>query len=262
MSRLSSRELLAEHVIHIQDIAVNRVAYVHPLGSSESPVRKALGFSAAHLSIDGIEGRTGNSREPDRSFGASDFYGAVSYSHPLNRMVSLGLTGKFIRQEIDAFQATTFAADLGFLMQRGRFQAGMALANIGPGVRFVDRSFPLPLTLRAGVSFDVVRPGLLRLAVEAERLRGEPDPSFKMGVEYGMGGRLALRGGYVFRPAATQDALQGGALGSGSSKGIGGLAGLVGGFGLGVFGYRLDYAMTPFGRLGNAHRMSLSMRFR
>ena len=94
-------------------------------------MRKAIGLSITNLSLGGIEARTGNTPEPDRTFGASDFYGAVSYSHPLSGSMSLGVTGKLIRQKIDTFQAYTFAADLGFLYSRGRIQAGATLANVG-----------------------------------------------------------------------------------------------------------------------------------
>lgn len=261
MSRLPSRELMAEHVIHIQDIGVNRVAYVHPMGAPATALRKALGISAAHLSIGGLEARAGNTPEPDRAFEASDFYTAVSYAHPLSGRMGLGLTGKFIRQQIDAYQASTFAADLGFLYRQGRYQLGATLANLGPAMRFVDRSFPLPRSLRTGVSVDLAPVALLRLSVEAEALAGESTPSFKMGAEYGMGGTLALRGGYLLHSAATRNGLTGGALGSGSGGGAGSLVGLVGGIGLGISGYRLDYALTPFGSLGNSHQMSFSARF-
>lgn len=261
MSRLPSRELMAEHVIHIQDIAVNRVAYVQPLGAPGASVRKAIGVSATHLSVGGLEARTGNTPEPDRNFDASDFYAAVSYAHPVNGRMGLGLTGKFIRQQIDTYQASTFAADLGFLYRLGRYQLGATLANLGPAMRFVDRSFPLPRSLRTGVSVDLAPVALLRLSVEAEALAGEPTPSFKMGAEYGMGGTLALRGGYLLRTPATRNALTGGSLGTGSGGGGGSLVGLVGGIGLGIAGYRLDYAITPFGSLGNSHQMSFSARF-
>jgi len=262
MSRLLSRELMAEHVIHVQDIAVDRVAYVHPLGSAGDSARKAFGVSATRLSVGGIEARTGNTPEPDRTFGSSDFYAAVSYAQPLNGKMSLGVTGKFIRQNIDTFTASTFAADLGFMYRRGRIQAGAALANVGPGVRFLDRSFPLPRILRTGVSVDFAPAALLRLSVELESLRGESSPSFKTGIEYGTGGMLVLRGGYLFRSAESRDALTGSGLGGGSGSGVERLVGLVGGFGLRVFGHRLDYAITPFGSLGNAHQISFTARFR
>ena len=260
MSLLPSRELLAEHDLHIQDISINRLAFVQPLGASGSGARKAVGFSLSYLSLGGIEARTGNTAQPEGTFGASDFYGAASYSHPLGETLTLGVTGKFIQQKIGADSASTYAADIGVLQRLGRFQVGATLTNLGPPIKFIDRSFPLPQALRGGVSFDAV-PVPVRLSAEAEALKGEPGAIYRMGMEYAAGKMLALRGGYLSGSGATRSALTGGPLGSSSGGGLGGFVGMTGGFGLRVGAYAVDYAFVPYGELGNSHKMSFSVRF-
>ena len=48
---------------------------------------------------------------------------------------------------------------------------------------------------------------------------------------------------------------------SGGSGGLSALCGLAAGFGVKAYGYSLDYAITPFGELGNVQRLSLGARF-
>src|SRR4051812_8903200 len=51
LSLLPSRELLAEHDLHVQDINVDRLAFVQPLGAAGSGPRKAIGASLTYLSL-------------------------------------------------------------------------------------------------------------------------------------------------------------------------------------------------------------------
>jgi hypothetical protein len=252
MSLLPSRELLAEHDIHIQDISINRLAFVQPLGDSGLRSRKAVGLSLSSLSMGGIEARTGDTAQPDGSFGASDFYGAASYSQPLGESLTLGVTGKLIQQKIGSASASTYAADVGVLQRLGRFRVGAALTNLGPSMKFVDQAFPLPQALRGGVSYDA-EPMPVRFSAEAESLKGESGATFRMGMEYSAGKMLALRGGYLSRSGATQSAL--------TNKGTAGFVGMTGGFGLRAGAYALDYAFVPYGELGSSHKMSFSVRF-
>lgn len=214
-------------------------------------------MSLTYLSLGGIEARSGDTAQPEGSFGASDFYGAVSYSHPLGDSLTVGVTGKFIQEKIGSEQAGTYAADIGVMQALGRYSVGAALTNVGPPVKFLDRSFALPRTLRGGVSVDAA-PVPVRITAEAESQKGESDILYRMGLEYAAGKKLTLRGGYLSYSAATRSALKGGAL---ADAGLGGWVGMTGGFGLRLGGYAFDYAFVPYGELGNSHKMSFSVRF-
>jgi len=265
LSQLTRRELLAEHTVHIQEIAIQRLAYAHPLKGPEGrPSRHALALSAAYLSLNGIEARTGNTTAPDRVFGASDFVGAVSYARPLSaggRATRLGITGKVIRQSIDTHTASAYAMDIGVMDRLGSFQWGLVLANLGSNVRFVDESFPLPQALRFGVALRSPRLPMT-VATGMEKTKGDSFPSYRLGLEYGVSDNLALRAGYVARGGASQRALRGRTIGTISNSDFSKFTGLVGGLGFRLFGYGLDYAFTPFGELGNAHQISLSAKFK
>jgi hypothetical protein len=259
LSALARRELMAEHTVHIQDIAVDRLAYVHPFG-----VRRAWGVSAAYLHLAGIEGRTGNTAAPDRYFGASDFTAAFSYSHPISvrrgRESSLGLTGRYVQQSIDDRRADAYAADVGVRQTWGRLGVGAALANLGTSVKFVDEAYPLPRTLRLGVSYNA-RTAPVTVSAGVDHVRGESALTYNMGTEYRVGGLLAFRLGYLGRPGDTARALKGSGLGTVSNHDVARFTGLMGGMGFRLFGYGLDYAFTPYGDLGNAHQISVSAKF-
>lgn len=257
MSGLPSREVFAEHDLYLQDASINRLAYVQPFGTGDGHARKAFGVSLSYLSLNGIEARSGNTAQPDGTFGASDFYGAASYSQPLNEDLTVGVTGKILQQNIGSDHATGYAADVGVLQRLGRFRLGAALVDLGPAMRFTNDYSPLPQSLRAGVSVDYAP---VTASVETEIVRGESDPIYKVGVEYAAASVLALRVGYFSRSSASRRALKGGALGA-DGGGATALLGLTAGFGLRVTRYAFDYAFVPYGELGNTHQMSLSVRF-
>jgi len=226
--------------------------------------RPALGVSVAYLNLNGIEARTGNTASPDRTFGASDFYAAFSFSRPVSRREgfssNIGITAKLIQQKIDNRKAESYAMDLGLLQQIGSYRLGLALTNVGPNMRFISESYPLPQTLRFGISHEMAkRP--MTVALGFEKLRGEKALSYRIGSEYRLGSLMSLRMGYLMRQGTAQKALKGSTLGSVSNGELGGLTGFVGGMGFRFFGYGLDYAFSPYGELGNTHRLSLTARF-
>ena len=100
----------------------------------------------------------------------------------------------------------------------------------------------------------VIRVGALWLPVRSLpnwKLTGELDfPNDQgaypaVGTEYGLG-LMSLRAGYSGR-------LSGG--------GLGGLAGFSAGLGISLKSLDLDYALAPYGDLGNAHRLSITLKF-
>lgn len=264
LARQSKRELLAEHALHLQGIGIERLAYAHPLRRGEG-LSPALGVSGAFLHLDGIEARTGNTAQPDRTFGASDMSAAVSYAHPLSRRgrfsSTFGVSAKLIQQRIDSRKASAYAFDFGVTQQVGPVRLGAALANVGPGVKFVDEAYPLPQTVRLGAAYQP-RKMPLTLAFGADIPRHDDGVSYRLGTEYNFGDLLAFRLGYTARPGASQRALKGSALGTVTDGELAKITGLVGGVGFRLLGYGVDYAFQPYGELGNTHKVSMSARFK
>lgn len=180
-------------------------------------------------------------------FGAYDMALAFGYAGDRSRALRTGAAVKLIRQSIDTESAYGAALDLGALYNFERFgrgfTAGFVLQNIGPGLRFVDRTYRLPLTAKAGLSHRL--PGGTLLALDLAK-PVDNYPSLALGMEHPLGGRLLLRAGYRYRQHGNES---------------GELSGLAFGVGFVSGRFTFDYALAPFGELGNTHRFSAAMRF-
>lgn len=180
-------------------------------------------------------------------FGAYDLALSAGYGREYSPGRAYGASVKIIRQSVDKEVGTSAAVDLGLLRRfswRGAdYTAGFSVLNLGPGIKFVSRTYDLPLVFKAGVSRRLDNGALV--AFEADK-PVDNYASFILGLEYPLTERLALRSGYRYR-------LYGNELGAWSGFSAG----------AGVFFDKLvfDYAFTPFGVLGNSHRFSVSMRF-
>jgi len=157
-----------------------------------------------------------------------------------------GVTAKYIESSIAGIKARTVAADLGYTRAFTGSPVSLALAvhNLGAPMKYIDQEDPLPLTLSAGLMIGVL-PGV-NLALDASRLVHDGETSFSVGSEYAVMPGLSLRSGYMAETGA-------GGLGNG--------AGFNAGVGIMLMDARLDYAVTPFGELGSAQRISLKKKF-
>ena len=181
-------------------------------------------------------------------FGASDAAVSAAYGGGLGRGYSGGLALKVIRQSIDDYSGATLAADLGAARDfnwRGRkLRAGLALLNLGPGIKLDKERFGLPLSLRAGLSGRLPGVGTL-LSLDAEK-PVDDYLTIAGGVEHPLTSRLCVRAGYRARHYGNE---------------LGAWSGFSAGAGVAFDKLDFDYALTPFGDLGTAHRFSLSLRF-
>ena len=196
-------EMLFSHALHIQDIKMTQAGFL----------RRPLGVSITHLTLDGIERRTSETAQPEGHFGASDLALAVSYGRRWEG-TGLGVTTKLVRQQIGEYSATAYAVDLGALrrLERWPVSLGAGLANLGTPVRFIERSAPLPLSWRVGAAYGMTRsfPHILSAQVDFPR---DNSPVFRLGMEYVGFGPFALRAGYRTSSNTQKDAVMGRALG-------------------------------------------------
>lgn len=157
----------------------------------------------------------------------------------------LGVTGKLIRSRIIE-TATTGAADLGLLwIPFDKWSVGFAVQNVGGSLKYADEGDPLPFNLKLGTAY---RLRLLTFATDLNFPR-DADPNVSFGAEWIrplQGGLwVAGRSGYSSR----------------FSKEIPGFSSLHLGVGVGWSRYSIDFAWTPYGKLGNAYRLSFSSDF-
>lgn len=246
LARLAAREAAFMHAELYADTRYDFVGYAHPMSADLG----TLAFGFARLDAGRLEGR-GEDRRPTGSFGASDNVLQLAYGRRLGGTgAALGGTFKLLHSAIGDASATGAAFDAGwhYAFSAGGVPAtlGLSVLNLGPGLRFGDRSDDLPLSVGAGAAVRLWS-GLQLVGDFRHRPRAGRS-QFGFGTEYALFPALTLRAGYA---AAFQEVAAAG----------GGLVGMGLGFGLRVGKARVDYSFLPAGELGSAQRVSLSSRF-
>ncbi len=202
-------------------------------------MERRSGLNETFVAVSPVEGK----------FSAYDLAFSAAYGFSYSRDLRLGAAFKIIRQSIDTEAGNTAALDLSALYDfpwlDRQFTAGFTVQNFGPGVKFNSKSFPLPLTFKAGLSHRIYEKGLL-VALDVSKPI-DNYPSIAVGLEHPLSDKLFLRTGYRYRQHGNE---------------LGAFSGLSAGLGFVYNDLRFDYAFTPFGDLGVAHRISLSFRFR
>lgn len=245
LSLLSRRELGATHTEWLLDSKFDFIGFAQPTAAG------TFGLGFTRLSNGRIEGRAAD-RSASGSFEASDTAVTLGFGRSLGEAVpfgraSLGINVKYLQSQLGSDSASTFAFDLGAVhrLDAAPLSLGFSVLNMGRGMRFLDQTDPLPLTISAGAAYRLI--GTLGLALDVRYEPHERRTDVALGTEYAVLSSFSLRAGYASV----------GPVGAGGSP----LNGLGGGFGLRMGGYRADYTFTPFGALGNAQRISLGARF-
>ena len=252
LAELGEGEITAMHNEWLEDIRYEFLAYAQPIKSE----RKAQGFgvSVMCLYMTGLEERTTETMEPEGTFAAYDIAVAGAYALKVSKAVSIGANVKLIHQRIEDETAWSGAVDLGLLYKqlrpRGGLQLGFAVQNIGPGIKFIEESDPLPLNIKAGIakSFELRQiKSKLTLALDVNApIDNVPNGHFGAEFVYKKIENIELAGrvGYKTNTISDLNAL------SGLSAGAGFIWKRMG----------VDYVWVPYGDLGNTHRISLTIK--
>ncbi len=217
------------------------------LGKDESANYGVADASIYNLSVGGLEQRgTAETLSPTGTFSSQDYAYALSYAYELGKSgLSLGATGKIVQSDLDGYNASGEAFDLGTLYRKAKLSLAAGVRDLGPGYGFAGQQDPMPRTWFLGAAY-VILPGWTS-AFEGDFPR-DADPSYSFGTEYSYAFTEkisgALRAGYA---SQNTDA--------------GGFAGATVGGGLGYDGVHFDFAFVPFGDLGNEYEYSLTARF-
>lgn len=256
------RNLSLFHNEYFQGLGQEYLLYTAPAAGGSllglaAPKSGVWGFGLDYFYVPrDMERRSGlNEADPlnpispaEGKFGASDLAFSAAYGRRLENGYSAGLALKVIRQSIDGSSGGSAAADLGlardFRWRGNRLTAGFSAQNLGPGLKLENKRYGLPLVFRAGLSGRLAESGAL-LSVDVEK-PVDNYPAAAVGAEYPLTGLLALRSGYRYRLHGNEQ---------------GAWSGFSAGAGVAFDRVSFDYAFTPFGDLGNAHRFSLSLKF-
>lgn len=232
------KEVMVSHAEWLEGIRNESLSYVQPAGAAWS-----LGAGAAMLFSGDIK-RYDRAGAAAGNFTESEGFVSLGAALALGENFSAGAALKKIFQKLDKESASAYAADAGLLYHDEDLRLAFVAQNAGSGLTLYREKFDLPAGYKAAAARRVLGSSWLTVQVTQRPIGGF---SASAGAEY----RLVLRGdNSVFARA-------GYASGPGSDAG----SGLALGLGLGNSTLKLDYAFTPFGELGNIHRLSLSARF-
>lgn len=203
-----------------------------------------LGASLSYLSygdikaVDAAGNRTG---DVNAYSGVATFGGAW-----LGNNWSAGFNVKGIQEALADVKANGFAADMGATLiypnevKGGTLRGAAAVRNVGPGLKFIDQTDPLPTQWRVGVAAVEMMKRKLNLSLDYGKER-DANGAVYAGAEYLVIPHVALRAGYA----------------GSDTEG----SGLRAGIGFKFKDFSFDYAYSHYGDLGFSHRYELSMRF-
>ena len=268
IANMDENSLAFSYTDWVADIKYNYLAYARPISGFGN-----VGVHAAVLTMDDMERTT--LEEPDGTgemFGANSWVIGVSNAHQLTDRFSFGVTVKYVREKISELSSGSVAFDVGTLYYTGyrTLRIAMSTRNFGTDtkfggtelettldqdndpttqpveVRLNTQSHPLPLSFRLGVAYDFEfdEDNTLMAALDGCNTRDRGQQA-SVGFEYSWRNQLALRAGYKIE--ADEEGI---AFGGGYDFEIPGFGNLG-----------INYAWADLGRLENAHRFSLALRF-
>jgi len=229
LSQLKKRELSAMYNIWFQSIRQGYLSLAFPVAVDET-----VGVSVNYMDIGSLE-RRDEECNLIGIFRPSELHISIGYAKRVYQKLAVGLTAGWIEDNIDGnYRKEAFLGNIGLLYSLNRhFTLGVVAQNIGNKVG----EDPLPFILKTGIAF---KSEALTLSADIAQPK-DNDLYWCAGVEWWMRNSIVLRVGYK----TNQD------IGTGLTAGLGFKTGKV----------QLDYAYVPYGDLGNAHRISLRMRF-
>lgn len=211
-------------------------------------------FSSTVLQMDPIPVRTEYSPQgTGENFDAGSFNLAVTWAKNLIDRFSFGLTTKYVHMGLEKENADGFVVDLGTLYYTDyrTIRIGMNIQSLGPSMKFIDDTFPMPTMFKVGTAMDVYQ-GENHNLLCAFQFDHPSDNAERAsaGAEYTLKAfqpnvTLQLRGGYRFNRDEER-----GTAGFGVEFPTGSASRM-----------RVDYAFSQMDILDDTHKFSAELRF-
>ncbi|MCS7184910.1 MAG: PorV/PorQ family protein [bacterium] len=181
------------------------------------------------------------------TFEARDFAFTFAYAFELKKLLenlNAGVALKVINSTLDDKSATALAIDAGCLyIVNENINAAFSIQNIGTTMKFIEQADPLPALIRLSGAYKIKKSNL---SLDIEQYLIDSITYASIGIETSLRDVLKLRTGYKYGYKTSH---------------LGSIAGLNLGFGFHAYGFGFDYAFTPFGNLGDSHRISFLAKF-
>ncbi len=147
---------------------------------------------------------SGNEYEySDREISASDMVIGFNYAYPFTEIIYAGAKAKIITGTLDTESYFNPAMDFGLMLNfiPNKLFAGIAVQNMGPGIKYVEESYSLPVTLNlsGGMKiFETRKKDHSGTVFSSLLLPYSENVEWKIGAEYSFFELISLRVGYRF----------------------------------------------------------------
>ena len=283
LARLERNELIMIHSTWLADMNFDYIGAVATLGNMGS-----VGFSVTMLNVGEMEVTTVKSQDgTGLYFSSYDLATSFHYSYAFYDKFALGGTAKFIHQKIWNESASGYAFDLGtlFITPFKDIRLGMSISNFGTKMQMDGRDmlifhdpdetkqgnndritgeistdyWTLPLTLRLGLSGEIIKMKADRLTISADWVvPNDNSEHINAGIEYASYERYFLRfGARSLRPGHSEGSFK--LFENDNGGGITAGAGMRLQLSNGVI-IETNYAFEAYDRLGNVHKYSLGFK--
>lgn len=192
------------------------------------------------------------------SFSAGDLGLVANYSGLVRENLSYGFNLKFIYSSIYNVNSIAFAGDFGLLYNNApkQFSIGLSVLNFGSQLKaYYNSKEKLPVDVRLGLSKKLEHTPF-RLYLEFTKINQTNNGLFSGFNNFILGGEIYTSSALTFRFGFNNEKRKEFKVGTTT-----GTEGFNLGLGINLSGYRFDYAISSFGKIGSLHRINLSTRF-
>lgn len=244
LASLTKKEVSLMYSTHFEDMSYSWISFGIPSGYGY------FGLSAQYFTSGDVD-EVDENGPTGATYSAYDLAAYLTYANKVKfndeSLLRFGLNLKYIQSKLYAVTASAFAVDMGviYTLRDEATSFGAVVQNYGTKMKRDVDSEDLPLAFKLGIS----RIFFENLLVSVDGVKPVDNDIFPaIGAQYKIDVAnetgIALRIGY-----------------DGRQKDVPGFAGFNAGFGLNIKDLSIDYAFSPYGELGDAHRVSLGFKF-
>lgn len=252
LAAVQSTEIELSQVLWIEDISYSNISLARKLPAG------TIGIGMNYLSMPSIKKYDNNGTRLPDTYIPNDRSLTLSYGVAAGGMTRFGGSVKYISSRIDDVSAQSYALDLGMQQKLAkRLSMGLAVQNIGEGLKFSRVRDPLPLTYKLGGRF------VLPVSSEMDRFFDvNHEIEFLTDINYCNDSGWFSNLGMAYNRQFDEDralSFRGGY--RTNLHGLNNDIGFSAGFGFTFKHTVFDYAFSPYGDFGTAHRLSLTLKF-
>jgi len=189
------------------------------------------------------------------SFSAGDLGIVANYSSLIRENLSYGVNVKLIYSSIYNVNSVAFAGDFGLLYYDApkQFSAGISILNVGSQLKaYYNSKEKLPVDVRLGMSKKLEHTPF-RLYLEFTKLNQSEKGIFSGFSNFILGGEIYTSSALTLRFGFNNEKRKEFKVGTTT-----GTEGFNLGLGINLSGYKFDYALSSFGKIGLLHRINLT----